>query len=123
MMKWILAGWLVGAAIGAQTPAEPLAAVYTCDGVGEEGNYTLDLKVDLFDETYIFTWLDDGRPVMRGLALRDTDQLAVALVSRGVGVALYRMVDQRLVGSWSGGDGHRYNETCERGTAKSRKSV
>jgi hypothetical protein len=87
---------------------------YVCQGTGENGDYKTPLAIEQKGDNYFLTW-DSSR----GMGFRYNDQLVIAfIVGPAVGVMLYEISDDKLVGIWSGGNGQTYTEFCTVAPAK-----
>lgn len=119
-MKTLLALVVAVVGLGAQAPASSLVGTYTCRGTQEGGPYTLHLTVKTHGpSSWLLLWSEtkDSTPMMSGLAIRQHDQLAVALVSveGHLGVASYVITAGHLNGLWAMGGGSVWPEHCQMG--------
>jgi hypothetical protein len=105
------------AAVFAQPPPATIAGDYVCQGESGGKTYELALIVQPHGDTFRLTWLHQEQPAFIGLGLQTADYLAVMIITPqgGGAVALYRVQAGALLGEWTGGDGHRYPESCRRG--------
>ena len=100
--------------------APKVEPTYWCHGQTPKESYDLPLTVEVKGENYFLRWADG---IMVGLGLRKGDWLSVAFVNTAngsVGTVLYEIKPGQLVGTWTGGDGDVYPESCLAGGKPSR---
>ena len=120
-MKTLLLLAFAVVSLGAQAPSSSLVGAYTCQGQQDSGAYTLQLTVKAHRGTknFVLSWAErpDSPTVMSGLAIRQFDQLAVALVTPdgAIGVASYVVTPGHLNGVWAMGSGAVFPEHCQMG--------
>lgn len=110
MFRFLLAAVFSSVAVSAQV--EPFGKVldkYECSGMGAEGRYHYTLTIEKIEDNYFFRWGND----YEGVGFLQGNRLAVVFWGgRTHGVMLYEVRPGQLVGSWAGGDGKVYSETC-----------
>ncbi len=114
MTKLIIAAFATAVFTNLAFAQEPPAIKenYDCAGTSPDGNYTISLTIQTKGENYFLSWEDS---IMTGLGFRSDDKLVAAFVNRTngrVGVVSYKVVEDQLVGVWSGGGGKTYTESC-----------